>query len=265
MQQDECSECACDKTREKEKKEYRRVFICWYEPPPCQKYWFLCVCVCMCKGNEHMWVRDNWEKWLHIWIYIEKKLVLKTEYWICIYPRKIHLFNYELVCMCALQTDRGIYCVCIKCVCVLMIYLPWSGLCFQFGGCQSSGWWSVRAGSLMHVERAGSIGARQCLCHQTHTQTHTQRNVTHKYALNPTHCQGTAHAHGGAHTRMTPSPRFMYFICVWSKKASEMTGNYYLANLPRNRIKQQRRPSESWIQTVRSGSVYLLNHHEEPH
>lgn len=170
---------------------------------------FMCV-------HVREWVRETIEKndSIHIWIYIGKKIGVKkrssTDF---VYPRKIHLFNYELVCMCALQTDRGIYCVCIKCVCVcvLMIYLPWSGLCFQFGGCQSSGWWSVRAGSLMHVERAGSIGARQCLCHQTRTQTHTRRNVTHKYALNPTHCQGTARALGGAHTRMTPSPLFHVF------------------------------------------------------
>lgn len=152
-------------------------------------------------------------------------------------------------------------------VCVLMIYLPWSGLCFQFGGCQSSGWWSVRAGSLMHVERAGSIGARQCLCHQTHTNTHAVK--CHAQICTQPH---TLSGHSActqrgphAHDPLPPVSCISYVSERRKRRASEMTGNYYPPNLPRNRIKQQQRPSESWIQTVRSGSVYLLNHHEEPH
>lgn len=174
MQLDECSECTCDKTREKEKKENRWVLICWYELPPCQKYWFLCLCVC--KGNEHMWVRDNWEKWL-IYEYTLKKKCwkLSTEYWFCIYPRKIHLFNYELVCMCALQTDRGIYCVCIKCVCVNDIsslvgpVLPiWRLSEFRVMECQS---WKLDACGKGRFYRGPAVP----LSSDTHTNTHAAK------------------------------------------------------------------------------------------
>ncbi len=166
--------------------------------------------------------------------------------------------------MCALQTDRGIYCVCIKCAFVNDIsslvgpVLPiWRLSEFRVMECQS---WKLDACGKGRFYRGPAVP----LSSDTHTNTHAAKCHAQICTQPHTLSGHSACTRRGPHAH-DPLPRFMYFICVWSEKASEMTGNYYLANLPRNRIKQQWRPSESWIQTVRSGSVYLLIHHVEPH
>ncbi len=52
MQQDECSECACDKTREKEKRNTDESLYVDMNPLPAKSIDFVCVCcvcvVCVC-------------------------------------------------------------------------------------------------------------------------------------------------------------------------------------------------------------------------
>lgn len=185
-----------------------------------------------------MWKRA-WHVWVSEWNEIEKnerntskntKNVLKTKTVLIssfIFPRKIHSLNYKLVCAADRRQIKW-YALCVKvCVCVLMIYLSWLGLCFQFGGCQSSGWWSVRAGSLMYVERAGSIGAQlwfykdPAMPLSSATRKHTHAKMSH------TNMHSTPHAvraWRGPHAYVPPSHLSVYF---WkeNRRLSKMTWN----------------------------------------